>query len=100
MRGSGSTYSSRIDIEVGAENIAGHFADIYSELYNRVELGEQFEQVSKSIKEAVTEESVVQLDRVNVEIVQEALKHMKCNKHDALFTIASDCLVNGVAYLI
>jgi hypothetical protein len=38
-RGVSSTVSSRIDDEVGAANIANHFATIYSELYNRVELG-------------------------------------------------------------
>ena len=100
LRGSSSTYSSRIDDEVGAANIAGLFANIYSELYNRVELDEEFEKVSNSIKEAVTVESIVQLDRVNEDTIREALKHMKCNKHDALFTIASDCLVNGPPELV
>ena len=35
-RGNSSTISSRIDEEVGAENIANHFATIYRDLYNKV----------------------------------------------------------------
>ena len=92
--------SSRIDNEVGAKNIANHFASIYSELYNKVELNEQFEEISNSINDAITDASVAQLDRVNEETIVEALKLMKANKHDELFTIASDCLVNGPPELV
>ena len=100
FRGVCSTFSSRIDNEVGAKNIANHFASIYSELYNRVELNEKFEDAGKSINDAITEASVAQLDRVNEETILEALKILKINKHDELFTIASDCLVNGPPELV
>ena len=99
-RGVSSTFSSRIDNEVGATNIANHFADIYAELYNRVELGEEFEETTNSINTSVTNESAVQLDRVNEAVIIEALKHMKTNKHDENFTIASDCFINGPPELV
>ena len=43
FRGIPASSSSRIDEEVGAHNIAKHFADIYENLYNKVELGPEFE---------------------------------------------------------
>ena len=45
FRGKSSTFSSRMDEEVGSKNIATHFAGIYSKLYNKVnndELENQF----------------------------------------------------------
>ena len=100
FRGSSLSYCSRIDDQVGAKNIANHFADIYSELYNRVELDNEFVSIRSRIKDAVQIDSIPQLDRVNEEVVKEALLHLKCNKHDSLFTIASDCLVNGPPGLV
>ena len=99
-RGTNSSYCSRIDDQVGANNIANHFANIYSELYNRVELDNKFESISSQIKEAVQIDSTPQLDRVNEDVVREALLHLKCNKHDALYTLASDCLVEGPPELV
>ena len=48
-RGSSSTVSSRIDDQVGATNIANHFAYIYSGLYNKVELGDRLENISREL---------------------------------------------------
>ena len=42
-RGKTATFRSRIDDEVGAHNIAEHFAVIYENLYNKVDLGVNFE---------------------------------------------------------
>ena len=80
---------------MGAKNIANNFANIYGDLYNRVELGEKFDKIRDSILSQVTDESIGQLYRVNEDIVKEALHQMQANKHDELFTIASDCLING-----
>ena len=44
-----ATFSSRIDDEVGAHNIAEHFAVIYENLYNKVDLGVNFEKVKNEV---------------------------------------------------
>ena len=100
FRGKSCTFSSRIDNEVGAKNIANHFAGIYSELYNRVDLGEDLENVSDKINESINEDSKATLYRVNEKIVQEALENMEKNKHDEYLTISSDCFRNGPPELI
>ena len=83
-----------------AKNIANHFAGIYSELYNRVDLGDKLASVKDAIDEAITDDSKGTLHRVNEKVVQEALRHMQKSKHDEYFTIASDCLINGPPELI
>ena len=81
-------------------NIACHFANINSELYNRVDLGIKLEAVSESINANITEDSSAQIDRVNETAVGDALKLMKANKQEALFDIISDCLINGPTELL
>ena len=48
----------------------------------------------------ITRESSAQIEQVNETPVALALKAMKANKHDSLFDIVSDCLINGPCELI
>ena len=100
FRGSGVTCSSRIDDEVGSTNIADHFAGIYSELYNRVEHGPEMEQLNRRLEQAVGQHSMAQVNRIDENVVKQALKQMKGSKCDALLEIQSDCLINGPPELI
>ena len=100
FRGTGASCSSRIDDEVGSSNISNHFAEIYSDLYNKVELGPQFDQLCRQVNQDVGQHSLVQTDRINEDLVKRALKLLKGNKGDALFEIQSDCLINGPPELV
>ena len=100
FRGSSTTCSSRIDNEVEQSNIATHFANIYTELYNRVELGNELERVSDSTNARITGDSAAQLARVNEETVREPLTIIKGNNHDAMFDIVSDCIIHGPPELV
>ena len=82
------------------KKLTTHFASIYSELYNRVELDEKLENVSDTIQAGITQDSAGQLDRVNENTIKEALKIMKSNKHDAFFDIVSECFTNGPPELL
>ena len=99
-RGKSSTVSSRIDEEVGASNIADHFATIYSKLYNSVDLGETLQKVNVELESEVELQGQAQLDRINEELIMEALKMMKPNKKDAIFDTMSDFYINGPPELI
>ena len=100
FRGKVSGCSSRIDDEVGAKNISDHFAEIYSELYNKVELGDDFEQICSEVNLEVGQHSISQVDRVDEELIKRALKTMKASKADANFDFQSDCLMNGPPELV
>ena len=92
--------SSTIDGIVGSGNIAEHFSTIYSDMYSRVELDGAFENLSVEIKGKVQIEDISDVDRVNDNLVREALKKMKAGKSDALFDFSSDCFTNGPDALI
>ena len=45
IRGKSNNFSNRIDDTVGPTDIANKFASIYGELYNRVNLSEDFQRI-------------------------------------------------------
>ena len=92
---SSATTSSRIDEEVGAANIANHFAEIYTKLYNKVELGDKIAAISDDIEADIDSHSQSQVEKVTVELVRKALRKMKPKKSDALFDSISDLYING-----
>ena len=99
-RGKVSTCSSRIDEEVGAANISNYFADIYSDLFNRVELSAKFQDLCTKVDMEVGQHSFQQVNRITEELVSKALKMMKTSKRDAQFDIQSDLLINSPPALL
>ena len=95
FRGVNKVVSSRIDDVVGSESIANHFAVKYSDLYNKCELGLEFDKLKKSVESSVGEADLADIDVVNKELVREALKKMKGGKSDVTFDFNSDCLINA-----
>ena len=100
FRGKCSTFSSRIDDEVGSKNIATHFAGIYSQLYNKVDNGDKLEDISDRINSGINDISKAQLRRIDENLIRSALKKMKSNKRDAIFDTVSDCYINGPPELV
>ena len=94
-RGNNNSISSRIDDEVGAENIARKFANIYQRLYNQHTLGDDLAQLEHDVTKNLSDKDLIDVDRISVDIVQKALKQMKAGKNDAIYDIQSDCLTNG-----
>jgi hypothetical protein len=99
-RGISKNYSSRIDDQVGAKNIANRFADIYSRLYNQHDNGVEIAELNDSISETIGDWSLPDVDKITVDLVRKALKKMKNGKSDALHDLQSDCLTNGPDALI
>ena len=99
-RGGRTAVSSRIDQEVGAENISNHFATIYSDLYNKVATGEKLTYLKESLENDMGAHNILQLNRVDEDMIREALKRMKSSKRDAVFNTVSDCYINGPPLLI
>ena len=100
FRGKIKTCSSRIDDEVGSGNIANHFAEIYSDLYNRVEQDDELNDLQNELEEKIQAGDIFEVDRVTEEVVKQALERMKGGKNDAIFDFQSDCLTNGPQTLV
>ena len=95
MRGKDSKNSTRIDNEVGASNIANHFASSYNNLYNNVKNGEKLDSLRAELNRGVDKSCDVLLSRVNSSLVDQALKKLKPKKRDAVYDTVSDCYING-----
>ena len=100
FRGSSKLCSSRIDEEIGAVGIATHFANIYSELYNRAEHGQAFQELCDVIENEVGVEATNQINRIDEGLITRALNMMKSNKNDSIFDFQSDCLIHGPPELV
>ena len=95
FRGEHKTVSSRIDNEVGGQNIANHFADKYNALYGRSMLGNDLNGLKTDIENSLNDEDHLEVLKIDENIVKAAAKRMKGGKADVAFSFSSDCLVNG-----
>ena len=95
FRGKSKTCSGTVDGEVGAKNISQHFANKYSNLYSKVVLDQEFEEMCEKIDEAASKSDSTIINKINEQLVREALGHLKGHKKDALFLFSSDLLING-----
>ena len=100
LRGKSRNFSSRIDDKVGAEAISNQFASIYENLYNRVELGNEFYHLQEKIALGVNEDSRKRLSQVNEILVKKAVDLLKPSKRDALYDMSSDYYKNAPPELI
>ena len=100
FRGKSSNCSSRIDDEVGSSNIANHFAGIYTKLYNQVEQAEDIKQLQEELNSKISSADIRDINRIDCNLIKEALARMKGNKSDAIFDFQSDCLINGPPELV
>ena len=94
FRGTPKNVSSVIDGETGAKNIANKFADIYSDLYSKVENGEELINLRDQINNEINEDSLEYVNKIDDNLMKEALAKMKNGKSDVLYNFSSDCLTN------
>ena len=94
-RGSVKNVSSRIDDQVGALNISNKFSEIYSKLYNQHVNGVELADIADSVSASIGSWSLIDADKITVDIVKKALNKLKSGKNDAQFNFQSDCLTQG-----
>ena len=94
-RGKIKNCSSTIDGEVGASNIADHFAGIYRKLSNQDNLGDKVTSLQDRLNQNISSQDISEVYRVTESVVKQGLKLMKGNKGDAIFDFQSDCLIDG-----
>ena len=99
-RGSVKNFSSRIDDQVGAPNIAKKFSDIYGKLYNQHVNGAELAEVNGTISASLGSWSMIDANRITVEVVKKVLGRMQNGKRDAQFNFQSDCLTQGPELLV
>ena len=100
FRGTPRMVSSVIDGETGSKNIASKFADIYSQLYSKVDHGDDMNKLRDEINGQIDQSSIEVVNKIDAKLVKEALSKMKAGKSDVLYQFSSDCLTNGPTDLV
>ena len=77
------------------ENVKEHFRDIYANLYNSANDGEEIMKLKREIDDKVDEKSLEHVYMVTPEIIREASKKLKPGKSDPEFSFSSDCFKHG-----
>ena len=74
------------------QDIPNHFGNIYKELYNCVDDGEEVVKICKEIETLINVESFEDVMRVTPEEVKKATAKLKPGKGDPSFSFSSDCI--------
>ena len=77
------------------DDIAGHFKNIYSTLYNSTNDHDELKKVAKETESKVNFLSVIEVEKVTSEIVKEVANHLRDSKSDPTYSFNSDCIKNG-----
>jgi hypothetical protein len=81
------------------EDLSKHFRNIYSELYNCVNDGNEVKQISAEIEAKLTCKHLKDIDKVTPEEIKKAAVKLKPGKSDPVYTFSSDCLKTNSALL-
>ena len=98
-RGAGNQEELVIDGAIG-EQIPEKFATVYGKLFNRENDGAAISAILEDINANITDESMREINKVNMCSIKEALEKLKPNKTDPTWDFSSDCLKNGPELLL
>ena len=100
LRGYSRNITTRIDGQIGAENIANKFASKYKDIYNNVELNSEFDDTQSRILNSLNKQSQLKLERINDDVIKKAISLLKPNKRDAIYDMSSEYYLNAPSELI
>ena len=92
-RKSQPTVASSIDGK--SENIPGHFAGIYKDLYNSVNDEHCMLELLDTVNKKITHTDIKEVNKITPSIINEAVSHIKPEKCDPIFEFTSDCIKNA-----
>ena len=75
--------------------IPNEFAKVYKELYNREQDEAEIDAIMTNLNQDITEESLEQVDKINIVSIKEALDKIKPDKSDPTWDFSSDFLKRG-----
>ena len=104
MRRTTDNIPDKID---GSDKPAYRFGEVYKELYNSAGDSAEMNKLLKEINSKISSDDLIEIDRVTTDVISEAVKGIRSNKNDPVFTFNSDCikqapnsLYQHIAYMI
>ena len=94
LRQTKRTVATSIDGE--KNNIAEHFGNIYSKLYNSAEDEAETKEVKSLVENAVNERSLEDVKMITPEVIKKAAHKLKAGKSDPSFSCSSYCFKNSL----
>ena len=74
------------------KDIPDHFKNIYKELYNSVQDGDEIEVIKEEIEKKISKESLRDVNKVTIDEVKKATAALKPGKGDPVYNFSSDCI--------
>ena len=81
------------------EDIPGHFKNIFKDIYNSANDQDDLNEVMVEVESKINEASLVDVDLVTPDIVEEATKNLNDSKSDPHLNFSSDCIKHGTKEL-
>ena len=75
-----------------SEDISGHFSNIYSELYNCVDDGDEVKKICEDIENKLNLMHLSDIEKVTPDEIRKASAKLKPGKSDPVYTFSSECL--------
>ena len=104
MRRTTDNIPDKID---GSDKPAYRFGEVYKELYNSAGDSAEMNKLLKEINSKISSDDLIEIDRVTTDVISDAVKGIRSNKNDPVFTFNSDCikqapnsLYQHIAYMI
>ena len=91
----GQVMPERIDGESDPDQILDKFKSVYEELYNSAESINAMTVIKEKLKDTISQENLVEVNKITGNIVKEACTKMKPGKIDVSGGFSSDVLLHG-----
>lgn len=82
------------------KDVPDKFAEVYEELFNREDDEEAVSKILDEVNSNISEESMDDINKINLCTIKEALDKVKPNKSDPTWDFSSDFLKNGPELLL
>ena len=89
MRRTGDNIPVKID---GCDKPAERFGEVYKELYNSAGDSVEMNKLLNVINSKISHDDLIEVDRVTTDVISDAIKGIRSNKNDPVFTFNSDCI--------
>ena len=74
------------------DNIAEHFKNIYSRLYNSVDDASAMAWLSSNVEYKINDISLKDVDKISPKLIKETSSKLKLMKSDPVYSFSSDCI--------
>ena len=96
LRDNSTKSTGSIDGIGNTKDIANHFRDLYSQIFNVHQDGEEVKGILEEINLNMRQSESEVVDKITPELIKQVIQTFSCNKNDPVFQFKSDALKEGI----